>query len=196
MQPGTRRDPFTSSLKYLPQSYHLPPTPRPYCQEQATALWSLNMSDYSDLKRRVAITTVLMVASGASLAALTGGTEAALPYAAGGVVGVWNRVPCISYPFPPICPCSRALLCVGFPMHDYLRSADWGRWSHEALWMAGSFALPFMRHARRHRQRTLSPPRHPCYSGFYRMNSDPRPQLTRDIRFGITCLGRLAADAA
>ncbi|EFJ44280.1 hypothetical protein VOLCADRAFT_106495 [Volvox carteri f. nagariensis] len=58
-------------------------------KEQATALWSLNMSDYTDLKRRVATTTALLVASGASLAALTGGTAAALPYTAGGVVGAY-----------------------------------------------------------------------------------------------------------
>ncbi|GLI69695.1 hypothetical protein VaNZ11_014384, partial [Volvox africanus] len=57
-------------------------------KEQATALWSLNMSDYSELKRRVAATTALLVASGASLAALMGGTVVALPYAAGGVVGL------------------------------------------------------------------------------------------------------------
>ncbi|GLC44248.1 hypothetical protein PLESTB_000756800 [Pleodorina starrii] len=57
-------------------------------KEQATALWSFNMSDYSDLKRRVAATTALLVASGASLAALTGGTAAALPYTAGGIVGL------------------------------------------------------------------------------------------------------------
>ncbi|GIM15970.1 hypothetical protein Vretimale_18642 [Volvox reticuliferus] len=57
-------------------------------KEQAMALWSLNMSDYSDLKRRIAATTALLVASGASLAALMGGTVVALPYAAGGVVGL------------------------------------------------------------------------------------------------------------
>ncbi|KXZ42823.1 hypothetical protein GPECTOR_116g355 [Gonium pectorale] len=57
-------------------------------KEQASALWSINMSDYADLKRRLAATTTLLVASGASLAALTGGTAAALPYTAGGVVGL------------------------------------------------------------------------------------------------------------
>ncbi|KAG2488505.1 hypothetical protein HYH03_013008 [Edaphochlamys debaryana] len=57
-------------------------------KEQAAALWSINMNDYDDLKRRIAATTTLLVASGASLAALTGGTAAALPYTAGGVVGL------------------------------------------------------------------------------------------------------------
>ncbi|KAG2429658.1 hypothetical protein HYH02_013996 [Chlamydomonas schloesseri] len=57
-------------------------------KDQAAALWSLNMNDYTDLKKRLAATTALLVASGASLAALTGGTAAALPYAAGGVVGL------------------------------------------------------------------------------------------------------------
>ncbi|KAG2429619.1 hypothetical protein HXX76_010851 [Chlamydomonas incerta] len=57
-------------------------------KDQAAALWSFNMNDYTDLKKRLAATTALLVASGASLAALTGGTAAALPYAAGGVVGL------------------------------------------------------------------------------------------------------------
>ncbi len=45
------------------------------------------MSDYEGLKRRTAATTAALVAAGASLAALTGGTAAALPFAAGGCVG-------------------------------------------------------------------------------------------------------------
>jgi hypothetical protein len=60
-------------------------------REQAVALWTLNMGEYEGLKRRMAGTTLLLVAAGASLAAVTGGTAAALPYTAGGVVGERGR---------------------------------------------------------------------------------------------------------
>ncbi|PNH04841.1 hypothetical protein TSOC_009006 [Tetrabaena socialis] len=57
-------------------------------KEQASALWALNMTEFDDLKRRLSTTTALLVASGASLTALIGGTAAALPYVMGGIVGL------------------------------------------------------------------------------------------------------------
>ncbi|GFR45469.1 hypothetical protein Agub_g6868, partial [Astrephomene gubernaculifera] len=57
-------------------------------QDQASALRSLGLAHYSALKRRLAAATALLVATGGCLAALTGGAAAAMPYTAGGVVGL------------------------------------------------------------------------------------------------------------
>lgn len=64
------------------------PNPLPVAQEQAAALYSLNMRQYSALKAQLVGATAVLVGLGSGLAYAAGGRDLALPFALGGTSGV------------------------------------------------------------------------------------------------------------
>jgi len=57
-------------------------------KEQAAALRDMSLSEYSSMKQRLLMTTLLLTISGSGVAALAAGLDAAAPFALGGLVGV------------------------------------------------------------------------------------------------------------
>ncbi|KAI8473164.1 MAG: hypothetical protein J3K34DRAFT_519180 [Monoraphidium minutum] len=63
-------------------------TARILTKEQAAALRSAGLSEYSDLKQRLLLATALLTAGGSGIAALASGAAAAVPFALGGCAGL------------------------------------------------------------------------------------------------------------
>lgn len=57
-------------------------------KEEAQKIYQLGIQDYSEMKSQLLLTNFVLVCSGSSVAALIGGTEACVPFAAGGALGI------------------------------------------------------------------------------------------------------------
>lgn len=57
-------------------------------QEQASALQKVSMHGYADLKKRLLLATALLTLGGSGVAAAASGTDAAVPFALGGLAGL------------------------------------------------------------------------------------------------------------